>query len=81
MAISVDNLTIQSSSDFIASSNLRQKLQVTLNGEELINVDLKRKDNGYKGMIYASDDKNIKFTYQDGVYKALIVYEGYFTCS
>jgi len=74
VAVSIDNLTIQSSSDFIASSNLRQKLQVTLNGEDLINIDLKRKD-GYKGLIYASDDKNIKFTYQDGVYKALIVYE------
>jgi len=46
-----------------------------LNGEDLISVDLKRKDGAYKGIILASKDKNMKFSYQGGVYKALVVYE------
>jgi len=74
VVINANSLTIKSSSDFV-SSNLRQKLQVTLNGENLISVDLKRKGSAYNGFIYASEDKNMKFTYQDGVYKALVIYE------
>merc|ERR1712168_999329 len=38
-------------------------------------VDIKHKEGGYRGIIYASEDKNLKITYQDGQYKALVVYE------
>jgi len=75
VTINADNLTLKSSSDFMNSSNMGQKLQVVFNSEDLVKVDLKHKEGGYRGIIYASEDKNLKITYQDGQYKALVVYE------